>query len=346
VIGRPHNDRACLGAVTDQVADLVEREDEALMDVARQHPSTRSLIRWIRSLPQRDDAGEPGDGPKVEVCRPPQRLRLPAPDPNCVERAALYLGVAELLEPEPVRRLATVETPGGLHTFPTEDDKPVILDPTTSRNALQAGLFHDRRSRNAGAKVAVTPAQAIDWLATLASEPAQLLERGEERLERGRRAMQALVLNGTPLCIGQLKDVAFVLALANREARYYGPPGRRIVRTTARALDELDQLGQRNALGIGPSGLTIGRYRVRPDMDVISAIGRVTGRLGYRVGVEALRTKLAAVGIDTPVLETVERELKREDLSLGALGAPSPMAGSLGALAPEVLAGRWIARKL
>src|SRR5690606_23789961 len=105
VIGRPHNDRSCLDAISAEVKARVEREEPALLEVAAEQGTTEDLVGWIRSLPQRDDTGEPADGPKVRACRPPQRLRIPAADPNCVERAALYLAVAELLDPEPVRRL-------------------------------------------------------------------------------------------------------------------------------------------------------------------------------------------------------------------------------------------------
>src|SRR5204863_6994110 len=80
---------------------------------------------------------------------------LPSEQPNCVERAALYLALAEMIDGEPVRRLATVNTPNGLHTFPTEDGAPVILDPGQSRNALRAGLF--RMGRNSLAPLRLQP---------------------------------------------------------------------------------------------------------------------------------------------------------------------------------------------
>ena len=84
MIATPHNDRDCLGAITDQVAAMVEQRDPELVGVAESHPDTDALVTWIRSLPQRDDEGAPCDGPKVEACRPAQRLRVPADDPNCV----------------------------------------------------------------------------------------------------------------------------------------------------------------------------------------------------------------------------------------------------------------------
>src|SRR5688500_15470349 len=140
---------------------MVDEGDPELVALAEQHEDTDSLAAWLRSLPQRDDEGLPCDGPKVDACRPPQRLRIGAADPNCVERASTYLGAAELIDTVPVRRLATVKTPSGLHTFPIEDGVPVILDPHQSRNTLRAGLFRTRWGRNAG-PVALTPTEAVD----------------------------------------------------------------------------------------------------------------------------------------------------------------------------------------
>ena len=132
MIAAPVNDRTCLGAITEQVRRAVTGTDvdRSLEALARELGSTAALVRWIRDLPQRDDAGQPADGPKVDACTPVQRLRLPTWDPNCVERAALYLGVAELIDPRPRRQLATEVNPAGnLHTFPVEDGARVVLDP-------------------------------------------------------------------------------------------------------------------------------------------------------------------------------------------------------------------------
>ena len=176
---------------------------------------------------------------RIDACDPPQRLRLPAADPNCVERAATYLAAAELIDPAPVRALATTDTPGGLHTYPVEDGRPVVLDPQISRNALAARRFHDHRARNGSAPVELTPRELIAWLADIALEPAARFDRGAERVARGHRAL-CLVLDGRPLCVVDLRDVAFVLALADREARQWGPLGPRMVATAARAVDQLD----------------------------------------------------------------------------------------------------------
>jgi hypothetical protein len=94
VIGLPVNDHACLGQITEVIAELVRRRDPVIEDLAQRYASRSALIAWIRALPQRDDNGDPDDGPKADGCSPPQRLRIPAPDPNCVERAAMYVAVA------------------------------------------------------------------------------------------------------------------------------------------------------------------------------------------------------------------------------------------------------------
>lgn len=428
MIARPHNDRACLDAITAQVSARLESGDPALVGLAAQLDDTAALVEYIRELPQLDDTGSPCDGPRVAACRPAQRLRLPAGDPNCVERSALYVAVAELIDPGPVRRLATVDTPGGLHTFPTENGSPVILDPLQSRNALRAGLFRigrnaagdgadvatrrlrlerlmgtdetkgtrgdlarARASKAAGyttwvhgepideaiakyertlalwqkrldalprnnctpnerrAVVALTPAQAVDWIVELAAEPAARFVHGVRRVKNGHRAMRA-ALQGRPLCVADVPDVAFVLALADREARMWGTSGRRIVETCAHAIDRLDQAAARQWLAEraprNRAELRVGRYRIQPNTPLLAALGRVGARLGTNVATQAIRVKLASLGLAPPVLGSIEQELQREGLTLGPFAAPPPMLGSLAALTPDAIAGRWLAARI
>lgn len=348
MIAVPHNDRSCLDAITAVVMDLVESNDPSLTVLAEEHESPQDLARWIRSLPQRDDTGLAHEGPKVEACRPAQRLRIPAADPNCVERAALFLGVAEFLDPVPIRRLATVETRSGPHTFPTEDGEPVILDPLQSRNALRAGLSRAARTRNGNPPMVLTPDEAIDWITELAEEPARKFANGMRRVRNAHRALRAL-LAGRPLHIDDVPDIAFVLALARREAAMDGHAGAKVVLTTVLAVEGLDRQNARRMARTRPRNaleFRLGGLRIKPNMKLLGALGRVGGRLGYQVGLEALRTKLATMGIAGPVLGSIERELKREGLSLGPLASPAPVVGSLGSLSPEALAGRWLARQI
>src|SRR5262249_23178400 len=136
---------------------------EVLVQLAGRHSTTDALQGWLRSLPQRDDLGRPSDRPKVEECKPAQRLRIAPSDPNCFERAALYLGVAELIDPQPVRQLGTLDTPLGLHTLPFENGEAVILDPSVPRNCLDCGI-----ALLAEGPVALDPRSAIEWTTQLA----------------------------------------------------------------------------------------------------------------------------------------------------------------------------------
>lgn len=345
MIEAPLNDRGCLGDITATMVAMVEAGDPAVADVAARFDDTRALATWIRSLPQRDDLGAPGDGPRVHACSPPQRLRVAPPDPNCVERAALYLAAAELIDPAPVRALTTIDVPGGRHTLPVEDGAPVVLDPAVSRNVARAELWRASRLRNGAAPVGLSPEQAVDWIALLASEPAGCFAGGAERVRAGHRAMHGL-LRGEAVDADQVGDIAFVLGLAHHEAHHYGATGRCIVGTTAIALDRIERdvrgAEPRNA---GPA-LRVGRYRVRPDLEVLGRLGRVGGRIGYKVGVAALRTKLAALGFSPPIVDALERELDAEGLTLGPLAARPPMPGTLAALTPDALAGRWLAERV
>ena len=46
-----------------------------------------------------------------------------------------------MIDPDRVYQLATVSTPNGLHTFPTRDGAPVILDPKGTRNTPRVAMF-------------------------------------------------------------------------------------------------------------------------------------------------------------------------------------------------------------
>ncbi|MCB9563145.1 MAG: hypothetical protein H6708_22335 [Kofleriaceae bacterium] len=325
---------------------MAGQQDDVLRDLAARFDTTEELSAWIRQLPQRDDHGAAYDGPKVDACAPPQRLRIAPADPNCVERAATYVAAAELIDPRPERRLATIEVPGGLHTIAVEDGSPVVLDPTVRRNATLAGLFKLGRRRNGAAPATMTPHEAIDWIADLAAEPAVCFEGGLQRVEAGRAAMHALI-DGRMIADGHIADVGFVVALADHDARLFGEPGGCVVTAAAGALGAIDDEHLAATTGVrNGHGIRLGHYRVQPNAEVLSRLARVGGRLGYRVGVAAVREKLAALGIAPPVLDTLERELNREGLSLGPLAAPPPMPGTLAAIAPDASLGRWLARRL
>ena len=436
MIAPPMNDHECLGPTTDQIVAELQAQNPAIVDLAARFTSTDDLAAWFRTLPQRDDDGIPGDGPKVAACRPPQRLQLDSPSPNCFERSARFTGAAELIEPDRVYRLATVDTPNGLHTFPTRDGQPVVLDPKVVRNGprrstsldvpiatqrlriqrligldenkgLRCDLANARRAkaqghttsadgkpidevieiyeralsryqlhlqeldaleayedakprdasmRNGADPVVLTPTQAIDWIAELAMVRADRVVGGIRRIENGHRAMRG-VLVLRPICIADVRDVALVLALAEREARGYGLGELKIVHSTARAIDAIDQLAAQRVTAPATTTTTtrnnplammaLSAFANNKELQqMLAPLMRVVGRVGAGIGLEAAKLKLASVGVSPPVITALEKELNREGLSLGPLATPSPMVGSLDAMTPQALAGRWLAQKL
>lgn len=423
MIAAPMNDHSCLGPTTDLIVAEVGAGNPTIVDLATRFTNADDLAAWFRTLPQRDDDGDPADGPKVAACRPPQRLNFDNSAPNCFERSASWTAAAELIDPDRVYRLATISTPNGLHTFPTRDGVPVILDPKGTRNTprgplprgplstvdddtrrlrlqrligldetkgVRGDLARARRAkelghstwvdgkpidqaiasyekalahfqaqldaiatgytRNAGSAgpVVLTPAQAVDWIAELAKLPAETMLGGLNRVDRGHRAMRG-VLVLRPICIADARDVALVLALAEREARAYGLPALKIVHSTARALDALDQRAAERAIEPrnNPWALfALNAIANNKDLQqLVGGITRIGGRIAAGAGLEALKVKLGSAGVSPPMIAALEKELNREGITLGALAKPSPMVGSLDAMTPQALAGRWIAQK-
>lgn len=414
MIAPPLNDHECLGPTTDRIVTEVAAKNPAIVDLAAQFNTTDDLAEWFRTLPQRDDNGIPGEGPKVAACRPPQRLQLDNPSPNCFERSARFIGAAELIEPDRVYRLATVSTPNGLHTFPTRDGEPVILDPTTARNIGSFGVDDDtrrlrlqrligldetkgvrgdlaraRRSKELGHTVWVdnepidlaiaryekalahfvgeldklapprntessdavklTPAQAVDWIAELAMIRADRVVGGTRRIDNGHRAMRG-VLVLRPICVADIRDVALVLALADREAREHGIGALKIVHSTASAIDALDAFAAERAASPTRNDpfatLALSFANNKQLQQLVGGLARVAGRVVGGIGLEAAKIKLASVGVSPPVIAAFERELNREGLSLGPLAKPVPIVGSLDAMTPQALAARWLAQKV
>lgn len=311
MIGLPLNDAQCLGTISELIAELVSNRDAVLVQLAAQHPTTDSFQGWLRNLPQRDDLGQPEDGPKVEACCPPQRLRIAPADPNCVERAALYLGVAELIDPHPVRQLATMNTPLGLHTFPVEGGAPVILDPRVSRNALGCGV-----ALLAEGPVAIAPRTAIEWTTELAEVGAIAVRNGPSRVHVARNAIYRLVDRGIPPADEREVDViGWLLSVAERVAHQYGPRALAIVRSTAQAIANLaDEAIARASRNVS---LEIAGRTIRP-APWTSALARIAGRVGAQVGTSMLTSKLAALGVGGDVLRVLTHELAAEGLNVGA----------------------------
>ena len=115
----PINDVACLAQLTQIAREMVPTTLIRLVArrLAERDPTVtphETVVRWIQSRPQADDDGmEPV---RVITCDVPQRVRLLADDPNCVERATDALMLLEALEQmgleRPAQRaLATVDRP-------------------------------------------------------------------------------------------------------------------------------------------------------------------------------------------------------------------------------------------
>ena len=316
MIALPFNDLRCLGSITETVADIVKANEPEIVELAAKHPTTASLAAWIRTLPQRDDDGDAKDGPKVEACEPPQRLRIPAADPNCVERSALYLAVAELIDAEPVRQLATLDTPIGLHTFPIENGAPVILDPRVPRDCLDCGVAMTKPG-----PVVVDAHDAIEWSARLAEDGAGAvnLRNGPSKVRRARNAVMRLVDEGIAPAPSEVDAMGWLFALAEQAAHRYGARALAMVRTTAVAiaevLDEVLARTQRNfALEIGGMRLEAPKW--------VSQLATAAANVGIGVGAAALRAKLAMYGIGPDEVGLIEQELNREGYTLGPVAHP------------------------
>ncbi len=318
MIGLPFNDLRCLGSITEVIAELVANRDDVILEIASKHTTTASLAEWIRSLPQRDDNGAEGDDPKVEACSPPQRLQIPSDSPNCVERSALYCVAAEFIDPHPVRQLATLDTPIGLHTFPLENGAPVILDPRVPRNCLDCGIALVQR-----APVIVEARDAIEWTAQLAEAGAANLRNGPNRVRTARNAIMQLVDEGAaPATPEVVEAIGWMLALAEKIARRFGPRALAIVRTTAQAVSDLaDEAIARQHRNM--PWLLAAAELIPPEYR--SALVKTAGRVGFNVGASLLRSKLASYGIGDDMVGLVEEELNREGLTLGPVARPKKL---------------------
>jgi hypothetical protein len=247
VIGEPLNDRACLGAITAHARERAASAD--VQAIAARFASTAELAAWIRTLPQRDDDGDPLDGPKV-ACDVPQRLRVPSTEPNCVERAAFFAAAAESIDPSAVYALATIDTENGRHTFPTENGRPVVLDPTKPRNGLAAGLD----MIGGGARAVVLPLSfALAWALDIAEEPAAGYVDGGEALADAHATAGAL-MTGDAIDRQGLAALVWVLALAEREQARWWPQRRGVVRRVVEVLAGRARGLVVDGCGCGPDG--------------------------------------------------------------------------------------------
>jgi hypothetical protein len=300
---------------------MVEENDPVLLELAAQHPTSRDLVDYIRSLPQRDDTGDPADGPRVHACAPPQRVRIGAEDPNCVERAALFLAVEEINHPEHTRQLATVDTPIGLHTFPLVDGRPIVLDPRVTHECLECGMAISKPG-----PVAIEPRNAVAWMIDMAAQDAGQFRNGPSSLYLGKNAIRRMLNDGAVPEPREIDAMGLLFALAERAARRYGTRAIGIVRTAARALaDVLDAVLSRRNAHIDIGGLKFDTPAWLDD--TAGALGNV----GVGVGSAYLRTKLAALdlpkliglpGGTDAIIGLLENELGQHNRTLGDFAHP------------------------
>jgi len=297
MIADPINDHQCLAAITDAVRAKVAADE--IGEIADRFETTDQLIAWIRTLPHRPDTADPIDGPKV-ACDVPQRFRLPTGDGNCVERSGLFLAVAERIDPVPVRRLATVQTPKGRHTFPVEDGQPVVLDAQVPRNALCAGV--DAIDRAAGRAQPLTFADALTWIVCVAEEPAMARPDGVRKVRRAQRTVAA-VLDGRAVSRRDLEALLWCCAIAEREAMWWGGGRARVVeRTVAQLARQMEAAGPRDRV----------RIELRPVREILGSVGRIAGRVAPPLAFGALRAGLARYGVPPELVDQVAGEIANE----------------------------------
>lgn len=336
MIALPYNDLECLGPAS-QVAATMAHEDIALRELASKYTTIPEVIAYIRSLPQRDDSGNPDDGPRLYQCDPDQRLRAgttllgtpddPAarPTPNCFERALLFIQLCELIAPENTYQLATVQTKAGLHTFPLVNGKAIVLDPDVTQECLDCGL-----ALNSKGPVGIEPRNAIAWVMDMAGEDVGLLRNGPTQLYLGKNALRRLVDDGQAPHPREIDALGFMFALAERAAHRYGARAVGIVRTVARAIsDILDTVLDRRNAHVNLGGL---RFNTPSWLDdTADALGHV----GVDVGSAVLRRKLDAwdlaglVGLPggtAGILGLLESELQNKGRTMGSLARPPELA--------------------
>lgn len=317
MIGDPLNDQRCLGPITELARRRVRQRDAALYEIACRFKSTTQAERWIRSLPQKDDDGDPADGPKVHACRPPQRLRPLSGSPNCFERTWMLIVLAEFIDPSVTRAMVTVDVPSGKHTFPVElvdgEWVPVVLDPSVPRNALYGGLFAlDRRD------VRVSAQHAAGWMAALAEEPADL-DGNAHRVRNARSAMSDL-LAGRSVSPRAVSDVAYVVGESRRQAAYFGHRGQTLHRQASGRLSAaLVAQRRRNAI----LGLPLENLLGVP-AGVIDSGVRATASFGHH--------QLRKLGLSKENADQLT-DLGVAGLQLGIAALTGSFAGSIPAIA-------------
>jgi len=238
-----------------------------------------------------------------------------------VERAALYLGASELIDPTAVRQLATLDTPLGLHTFPVENGAPVILDPRVPRGCIDCGLA----LQDTG-PVQIDTSDAIRWTADLASAGAKEMRNGPSKIRRARNAVSQLIEKRIMPGEGDVDAIGLMFALAEEAAQHLGTRAVLMVQTTAQAMadvtDEIAAQVRRNLAVEIANGIKI-------DLPTtwMRRFGQKAEHALHEVA-SPLLSELSALGIEPELLALVEDELNRDGLTLGPIANPPRLAAS------------------
>ena len=231
----PLNDKGCLRLLHDEAQRYAGLP--AVHKFAAQFRSLAELIDYIRHLEQRDDIGDPEDGPRL-ACNLPQRMRFAPSAPNCFERTALYLALAEILAPDAVRSSASLVIDDDWHTFPVEIrnglPEAVVLDPVSPpRNVMLATAYSAQRVAP-GTRNHLAP-----WFTAMARN-ACFDDGGEDRYERAVGLLRNSLLTGEPIDeLEDFEDLDYVLELAGDEAELWGAHGRAACKQVDRSIRNL-----------------------------------------------------------------------------------------------------------
>jgi hypothetical protein len=226
------NDRECQSKLHEKALEWMETPEARA--IAAKYATVDEAIASIRSLPQRDDLGDPADGPRIQ-CDVSQRLRIPALDPNCPERLVMFLGLALLIDPDMVLTSATLMLDEGLHTFPVEIcdgfARPVVLDPIAPPLNTMLATVYELRNTSPLAGQNIVP-----WFTEVARNAC--IEEGDmECYDIAMAALRRALLTGEP--IDQPDELACVMSLVEQDAELFGARGRAAYQRMCRSFRNL-----------------------------------------------------------------------------------------------------------
>lgn len=229
---QPLNDKACLELAMAEAKRLVKRPE--FRRFVEQFSTLAGFKRYIRSLEQRDDLGDPDDGPRIP-CEVSQRLRYNPKDPNCFERSVLFLAAAEILEPGIKRTMASLMMDSGWHTFPVEfhGGRPqvVVLDPISPpTNAMLATAYKTSRISPMSSR------HLVPWFGQVARN-AFLDDGCVDWYDDAIGTLRNAVLTGQPL--DDYEELGYMLDRAAHDAAMWGGQGHAAIGQIERSLRNL-----------------------------------------------------------------------------------------------------------